>query len=261
MKKLIFLLSIVSIFAACESNGGGMQGTKELNTEMDSIAYAMGTYFSDQLSSFGISADATALGRGFTEMAAGTANIEDPAYQAAMASFQGALAARQGAPFAEGEELGFSLDSVCYVIGANFKSDMDNFDMDMAPGAFIQGIMDKNTGAASLVGGQEESLRNQLSTIMQERQQAKSAEEAKVYIEEGAAFIAEKAKEEGVMSTESGLHYKVLQEGTGASPTATDRVNVHYHGMLIDGTVFDSSVDRGEPISFGLNQVIAGWTE
>lgn len=81
-------------------------------------------------------------------------------------------------------------------------------------------------------------------------------------IEKGKAFLALNAKEEGVKTTESGLQYKVLQEGTGSKhPTATDKVKVHYHGTLIDGTVFDSSVNRGEPISFGLNQVIKGWTE
>ena len=70
------------------------------------------------------------------------------------------------------------------------------------------------------------------------------------------------ATEDGVASTASGLQYKVLNAGTGSShPKATDRVKVHYHGTLIDGTVFDSSVDRGEPITFGLNQVVPGWTE
>jgi len=81
-------------------------------------------------------------------------------------------------------------------------------------------------------------------------------------IEQGQKFLAENEKADGVKSTTSGLQYKVLRSGTGSThPKATDNVKVHYHGTLIDGTVFDSSVDRGEPISFGLNQVIAGWTE
>lgn len=79
--------------------------------------------------------------------------------------------------------------------------------------------------------------------------------------EEGEAFLAQNKLKEGVITTESGLQYEVLTEGKGPKPSATDRVKVHYHGTLINGTVFDSSVERGEPITFGLNQVIAGWTE
>ena len=79
--------------------------------------------------------------------------------------------------------------------------------------------------------------------------------------EEGATYLAENAAKEGVITTESGLQYEVLTEGDGEKPTAADQVTVHYHGMLTDGTVFDSSVDRGEPAQFGVTQVIAGWTE
>lgn len=78
---------------------------------------------------------------------------------------------------------------------------------------------------------------------------------------EGEKFLEENKAKEGVMVTESGLQYEVIKMGKGKKPAVTDRVKVHYHGTLIDGTVFDSSVERGEPATFGLNQVIAGWTE
>jgi FKBP-type peptidyl-prolyl cis-trans isomerase len=79
--------------------------------------------------------------------------------------------------------------------------------------------------------------------------------------EEGEKFLAENALREGVITTASGLQYEVIKMGKGKKPVATDNVKVHYHGTLTNGTVFDSSVDRNEPITFGLTQVIAGWTE
>jgi len=80
-------------------------------------------------------------------------------------------------------------------------------------------------------------------------------------LEKGEAFLAENAKKEGVKTTASGLQYKVLKEGTGKSPQATDTVSVHYRGTLLDGTEFDSSIKRGQPAEFPLNRVIPGWTE
>lgn len=103
----------------------------------------------------------------------------------------------------------------------------------------------------------EEESQQVLNTYIQKLME----EKAKMAIAEGQAFLAENAKKEGVMTTESGLQYKVLQEGSGVKPNATSNVTVHYHGTLKDGTVFDSSVERGQPASFGLNQVIKGWTE
>ena len=92
--------------------------------------------------------------------------------------------------------------------------------------------------------------------------QSKNSEQAQKNLTQGKTFLAENKTKEGVITTDSGLQYKVLHKGEGTvHPKASDTVKVHYHGTLIDGTVFDSSVDRGEPISFPLNRVIKGWTE
>lgn len=96
---------------------------------------------------------------------------------------------------------------------------------------------------------------------MRQLQEQQAEQAAAKNIEEGVAFLAENAKKEGVVTTESGLQYEVVEEGSGPSPKATDTVRVHYKGTLLDGTEFDSSYSRGEPAVFPLNRVIAGWTE
>ena len=105
------------------------------------------------------------------------------------------------------------------------------------------------------------SLLNNFFTTLENEQNAKNVEAGKAAKSEGEKFLAENAKKPGVVVTASGLQYEVLSEGTGRSPKATDVVRCHYHGTLIDGTVFDSSYQRNQPADFGLNQVIAGWTE
>ena len=112
---------------------------------------------------------------------------------------------------------------------------------------FINGLLGDTLMTANEAG---EYIQNTMNTIKYGDVKSK-----------GEQFLAENALKEGVTTTESGLQYEVIKMGKGKKPTATDRVKVHYHGTLIDGTVFDSSVERGEPVTFGLNQVIKGWTE
>ncbi len=94
-----------------------------------------------------------------------------------------------------------------------------------------------------------------------EKMQAKQQADAAIFIEQGANFLAENATKEGIVTTESGLQYEIIKEGSGPKPTLESQVKTHYHGTLIDGSVFDSSVDRGEPATFGVGQVIKGWQE
>ncbi len=96
---------------------------------------------------------------------------------------------------------------------------------------------------------------------LQMKQMEERAAQADINIQRGQAFLEENLNNSDVFETSTGLQYRVLREGDGPKPSATDRVQVHYHGTLINDTVFDSSVDRGEPVTFPLNQVIPGWTE
>ena len=120
---------------------------------------------------------------------------------------------------------------------------------------FVKGIKDVITGATTEISHTE------AQKIVSD-QFRKLAEEAYAKVkEEGEAFLAANKAKEGVVTLPSGLQYEVITEGTGKKPSATDRVQCHYEGTLIDGTVFDSSIRRGEPAVFGVNQVIRGWVE
>jgi FKBP-type peptidyl-prolyl cis-trans isomerase FklB len=124
--------------------------------------------------------------------------------------------------------------------------------------AVAQGVMDSLNGAELAVS--PEDLRTAFGVI-NERIQAERAEKAKAASAEGVKFLEENAKKDGVVVTESGLQYEILVEGDGEKPTAASTVKTHYHGTLIDGTVFDSSYDRGQPAEFPVGGVIKGWTE
>lgn len=124
--------------------------------------------------------------------------------------------------------------------------------------AVQEGLADAFSGLESQV---EESALHEAFQIIAAQIQAKQAEQGKVLAAEGEAFLAENAKREGVVVTASGLQYEIINAGDGEKPTVDSTVRTHYHGQLVDGTVFDSSVQRGEPAEFPVGGVIAGWTE
>lgn len=127
---------------------------------------------------------------------------------------------------------------------------------------FADGVAAVYDGLAPKLSFEEaKQVINEFFTSLQQKQQEEAAAMAAVNEKAGQDFLLENGKRVEVKTTPSGLQYEVLKEGTGAQPTAGDRVTVHYTGKLIDGTVFDSSVDRGEPATFGVTQVIPGWVE
>ena len=144
-----------------------------------------------------------------------------------------------------------------YALGANMGESIKTSGLEVTFDAFKEGFLD------ALKGENKFSMEEMQACFedIQRQMTAKQSAENEIEKEKGRQFLAENKKREGLYETPSGLQYEVIVMGTGAKPAATDQVKVHYHGTTIDGQVFDSSVRRGEPIVFGLNQVIRGWTE
>jgi len=154
-----------------------------------------------------------------------------------------------------------NVDSVGYAIGILVGSN-NLKQLDAAPdGASINKESMAAAFKAASMGEEAVITEEQAQAIVQKFFEGAGEREAQKNLEEGNAFLEKNKAREGVTTTESGLQYEVLTEGTGEKPAATDQVRVNYHGTLIDGKVFDSSVDRGEPVVFGVSQVIPGWTE
>ncbi|MGV6806583.1 MAG: FKBP-type peptidyl-prolyl cis-trans isomerase [bacterium] len=153
-------------------------------------------------------------------------------------------------------------DKVSYILGTNVGSQFVNQGIELNQSAFVQGMQDAIDGNDPRLS--EEQMMEAFTEFQAEemaRREKEMAELSEANRAEGEAYLAGNAAKEGVVTTESGLQYKEIVAGEGATPGAEDVVEVHYRGTLIDGTEFDSSYKRGVPAQFGVNQVIPGWTE
>ena len=159
-------------------------------------------------------------------------------------------------------KLDTSKNRISYTIGVNIGQDFKSQNMDVDPDLLLMGLKDTLSGKELQLT--EEEMVQEIQNFQQEMQVKMAAEmEAKAAENKaaGEAFLAENAKQEGVVVTESGLQYKIIEPGQGDSPGPADFATVHYRGTLIDGTQFDSSYDRGQPASFPVGGVIPGWSE
>ena len=155
------------------------------------------------------------------------------------------------------------MDKVSYALGIGIGHQLANMGgQELNIDDFAQAVKDVLGGKELKIKSSEAQQIVQEFFAQQEQKINKQRQEAgKMHKEAGEKYLAENAKKEGVVTLPSGLQYQVLKEGNGKKPSAKDTVKCHYEGFLIDGTVFDSSIQRGEPAVFGLQQVIAGWTE
>ena len=151
---------------------------------------------------------------------------------------------------------------ISYTIGVNIGQDFKSQKLDIDAEALMEGIKDSMAGKELRMT--EEEMTSEIQTFQQELQAKMMAEMEAVAAKnkaDGEAYLADNAKKEGVIVTDSGLQYKVLEAGEGDAPAPSDIVTVHYRGTLVDGTQFDSSYDRGQPATFPVGGVITGWTE
>jgi FKBP-type peptidyl-prolyl cis-trans isomerase FklB len=155
------------------------------------------------------------------------------------------------------------MDNVSYALGLGIGSQLKSMGAEsLNIDDFAQAIKDVlNDSELKISMADSQKIVQKFFQEQEAKQRAAMAETGKKLKAEGEAYLAENAKKDGVITTASGLQYTVLKEGTGKSPKATDTVVCHYEGLLTNGTVFDSSIQRGEPAAFPLNGVIAGWTE
>lgn len=158
------------------------------------------------------------------------------------------------------------MDTISYALGVdigknfnfeNYQKDFSQWDMELNVELLKAGLISRLNEQAQLSDTVVQEVSARLNQEIMAQRQIKAAEAKK----KGDEYLAANKSKEGVQTTASGLQYKVLKEGTGTSPIATDKVKVHYTGRLVDGKVFDSSVERGTPAEFGVGAVIPGWTE
>jgi FKBP-type peptidyl-prolyl cis-trans isomerase len=175
----------------------------------------------------------------------------------------GALAGVLALPgFAQAAELDSLEQKVSYLLGLEAGGRLDFFEFKLDQSAFQQGMTDASKASERSLS--EEAINEtvqQLQVIGQQKQEAERQVLADANSKQGELFLVENGKKEGVLTTASGLQYKIITAGDGAEPKTTDTVKVHYRGTLIDGTEFDSSYSRNNPATFPLNGVIPGWTE
>lgn len=264
MNKIIFCsaLMLVYIMTSCQS---GLSGDFEMQTRQDSLSYAYGvsaiTGGAQAMKTLGITMNVDEYRKGY-EFA--QANGKDYDYKDEMNPLRNLgreLQMRQGKAFTDEDGPTTSIDSFSYAYGIFNSSTYVSCGYEVNIDATCQGMTDAYAGTAKLGDDQVLKLAQAFNQDLSTAMRAEDAKAGEQNLAEGQAFLAENKTKPGVMTTASGLQYKVLKKGTGAvTPSATDEVTVHYAGRLIDGTPFDSSTD-GDPITYPVNGFVAGWIE
>lgn len=238
-----------------------------LTTDREKVSYMIGADVGGSISAVGPDLDLPAFERAIKNaFDGGKPLLSDEEARTVGSALMQRIGERSGKP-APGTAPGtkapaVAKDKVGYLVGADVGRSLEPIKDEIEMPVFVQSLRTTmNSGKSLMTDAELDQVRESFSKRMQTREEARVAGLSRKNAEEGVAFLAKNKTVKGVITTTSGLQYMVLRQGTGPRPRLSDRVRVNYQGTLIDGKVFDSSYERGQPAEFALNQVIAGWTE
>jgi FKBP-type peptidyl-prolyl cis-trans isomerase FkpA len=235
-----------------------------LTTERDKASYMVGTDIGHSIAPVGPDLDMAAFEKAIRNAFAGGKPLITPEEaQATGKALMARIGARNGQPTPGGKVPEVTKDKVGLLVGTDVGRSLTPIHEEIELPVFLQAVRTTVANGKSLLSDEElTAIRETFSKKVQGQMQAKAAVAGEKNKTEGTEFLAKNKTVKGVFTTPSGLQYMVLRQGAGQRPRATDRVRVNYHGTLLNGTVFDSSYERGgQPVEFGLSQVIPGWTE
>ncbi|RPE81531.1 FKBP-type peptidyl-prolyl cis-trans isomerase N-terminal domain-containing protein [Vulcaniibacterium tengchongense] len=255
----VSITTAAALFGAAAS----AQDKTVLTTEREKTSYMVGSDIAQSIAPVAPDMDLAAFQRAVQNAFDGKPPlISEAEAQSVGPALMQRIAARTGQAPGEGKPPEVAKDKVGFLVGADVGRSLAPIKDELELPVLVQAVRTAFAGGKPLLGEAEQAaVRQAFQQKIQAKMQAQNAALAEKNQAEGAKFLAGNKTVKGVFTTGSGLQYMVLRQGSGPRPKTTDRVRVNYRGTLLDGTVFDSSYDRGQPAEFALNQVIPGWTE